>query len=110
MRRPVFFLGTAVRRLREIRSWTERRFGPEQADRYEALLRSRIEATADGRAHATPANVVTGQPGDADVSLVRAGEHFLVLRIRPERIELLDVLHSRSDLIAHLTTLPKDET
>ncbi len=94
----------------EIARWTIERFGLRQADIYEAELLSRCEAIVSGQAHSRSCSILVDDA--ADLSYLRAGEHFLVFLDRPEEVIIVDILHSRSDLprhIAALTALVRNE-
>jgi len=90
----------------EIARWTIERFGPRQADIYEAELLSRCEAIANGQAHSRSCSILVDDA--ANLRYLRTGEHYLVFLVRPEEVIIVDILHSRSDLprqIAALTAL-----
>ena len=104
LRRPVRFTRTAEASLAGIAAWTLDRFGPAQAERYEAELLERCRAISEGRAHTRDCSALA--PEGRGLLYVRAGEHFLICAEREDAVIVVEVLHSRSDLpgrIARLT-------
>lgn len=87
----------------EIARWTIEKFGPRQADIYEAEFLSRCEAIVNGLAHSRSCSILVDDA--ADLRYLRAGEHFLVFLERPEEVIIVDILHSRSDLPRHIAAL-----
>lgn len=87
----------------EIARWTIEKFGPRQADVYEAELLSRCEALVNGHAHSRSCSILVDDV--ADLRYLRAGEHFLVFLDRPEEVIIVDILHSRSDLPRQIAAL-----
>ncbi|MCV6587359.1 MAG: type II toxin-antitoxin system RelE/ParE family toxin [Marinibacterium sp.] len=89
--------------LTDIARWTIDRFGPRQAEIYEAELLDRCRAIVAGTAHSRSCAALVD--GESDLRYVRAGEHFLVFLDRPDAVIVVDVLHARSDLPRHLAAL-----
>jgi toxin ParE1/3/4 len=87
----------------EIAKWTIEQFGLKQADLYEAELLTRCQAILNGQAHSRSCAVVVDNA--ADLRFARAGEHFLVFLDQPDEVIIVDILHSRSDLLRHVAAL-----
>ncbi len=94
----------------DIARWTIDRFGPHQADLYEQELIARCHAIAEGRVASRSCAVLVDEA--ADLRYARAGEHFLVYLDQPDRVIVVDLLHSRCDLPRHVAALAtlKDAT
>ena len=103
MTKPVRFTRAAEASLGEIADWTQETFGAAQALRYETELLSRCNAVAEGTAQSRDCSALA--PEGRGLRYVRAGEHFLVYAEREEDIVIVEVLHSRSDLLARLAKL-----
>jgi plasmid stabilization system protein ParE len=93
--------------LTEIARWTLARFGPRQAEAYEAELLARCEALLAGRLQGRPCAALLpgGGSGAADLRYLRAGGHFLVYLDRPDALIVIEILHAQSDLPRHLAAL-----
>jgi toxin ParE1/3/4 len=94
--------------IREISTWTEEMFGPDQAETYAAIINVTILELKDGP------NPVGARPLDdilPGLKLVhvarhgRRGRHFVMFRIMRDRdrtIEILRILHDQMDIVRHL--------
>jgi len=89
--------------LTEIAKWTIENFGLRQAERYEAELLNRCESILNGQAHSRSCAVLVDDV--EDLRFIKAGEHFLVFLDRSDEVIIVDILHSRSDLPRHVTSL-----
>jgi plasmid stabilization system protein ParE len=87
----------------EIALWTIRRFGPAQADAYEAELIARCEALARGDLAGQDCSVLAGE--GRGLRFIRAGQHFVVYTELGEEVVVLDVIHGRADLPRRLRAL-----
>jgi plasmid stabilization system protein ParE len=87
----------------EIALWTIRRFGPGQADIYEAELIARCEALARGDLAGQDCSVLAGE--GRGLRFIRAGRHFVVYTVLGEEVVVLDVIHGRADLPRRLKAL-----
>ena len=87
----------ARRDLREIWSYTRRRWSREQADRYIARLRAAISELRNHPDLGRPSNEV--RPG-----LLRrlAERHVIYFRVTDERLLVVRILHGRMDPALHL--------
>ena len=103
MTKPVRFTRAAEASLGEIADWTLETFGVAQALRYEAELLARCAAIAEGTAHSRDCSALA--PKGRGLRYVWASEHFLVYAERADDIVIVEVLHSRSDLLARLAKL-----
>ena len=72
MTRDVVLTDVAIRRLDEIREWTETRFGGRQASTYLDLIEERIASLAAGRIEPRSAAVLSQRLEDTEFQLVRA--------------------------------------
>lgn len=87
----------------EIALWTIDRFGPEQAERYEAEILARCDMLAR--------DDITGQDCSAlaeageGLRFIRAGRHFVIYVEFAAEIVVIDVVHGRVDLPRHLQAL-----
>jgi toxin ParE1/3/4 len=89
--------------LTEIARGTIETFGLRQAELYEAELLNRCESILNGQAHSRSCATLVDDV--EDLRFIRAGEHFLVFLDRSEEVIIVDILHSRSDLPRHVTSL-----
>ncbi|MEO0692668.1 MAG: type II toxin-antitoxin system RelE/ParE family toxin [Pseudomonadota bacterium] len=104
MRRDVRLLPRAVRKLEQIDEWTQAQFGARQAERYLGQINARLLAVADGDAHIRQLSSLTGDDRHSAIVLLRAGEHFLILDLRRDVIRVVDIVHTRSDLMQIVPT------
>ncbi|MEM8654398.1 MAG: type II toxin-antitoxin system RelE/ParE family toxin [Pseudomonadota bacterium] len=100
---PVRFSAQAEIALLEIAAWTTEKFGPRQADTYRRELIARTDAIAQGTAHRRSCAALA--PAGRGLFYVAAGEHFLLYEESAVSIVIVDIVHSRSDLPAHLSQL-----
>ena len=99
MRLRAVISGPAQRDAAEISSYYEAAAGPEIAGRVVRAISAAVSklARSPGLGHAKP-----GLPwADCRFYLVRP--HFIVYRVREERLEILRVIHAARDLAAILT-------
>jgi plasmid stabilization system protein ParE len=89
----------------EIALWTIRRFGPGQADIYEAESIARCEALARGDLTGQDCSVLAGE--GSELRFIRAGRHFVVYTVLGEEVVVLDVIHGRADLPRRLKALAR---
>lgn len=107
--KPVRLTREAEARLREIARWTAETFGAAQARAYQEQLSQRIDALAAGRPpHPKPCEILMpGRPDAAGLAYCKAGRHFLILRDRPDLIEVLDFVHEKRNLPALIARIAK---
>jgi len=93
--------------LAEIAEYTARKFGEQQATAYCDALISRLDAIAEGvPPHPRDCSVVmAGASTAAGLSYFREGGHFIILRIKDDRIDVLEFLHERCNLPFHIGRL-----
>lgn len=100
--------------LREILTWTQRRFGPTQSKIYRATIQDALDALRAGPSAlgVRPRDDIA--PGLMTLPVARGGRkgrHLIVFRIAPGEnhptLDVLRVLHESMDLPRHLTD---DET
>jgi toxin ParE1/3/4 len=89
----------------EVARWTLGIFGSRQAAAYEEDLIARCEQIAAGTAHSQDCRRLIDPSLPEDLRFTRAGPHFIVFIEDPERIVIVDFLHSCSDLPARLAAL-----
>lgn len=88
----------------EIALWTIRRFGPGQADAYEAELIARLaRPLARGDLTGQDCSLLAGE--GSGLRFIRAGRHFVVYTEMGEEVVVLDVIHGRADLPRRLKAL-----
>jgi len=87
--------------------WTIENFGERQAMAYQDGLIERINQIAKGKPpHPRSCKaLMAGRSGAEGLSYDREGGHYIILRETEERLEVLEFLHQRSDLPAHLERL-----
>lgn len=90
----------AERRLEEIARFTRERFGDAQVMIYQTTIVDRVVAASQGVAHLRPLSRLSGQSRHHDLMVLRAGEHFLVLSLEPDLLNVLEIVHTSSDLSA----------
>lgn len=78
--------------------WTLRRFGPRQADVYEAEFLAAFERLVDGTLTGRGARAEWGEDMPDDLLFVRVRSHVVTYVDAAERIEVADVLHEAMDL------------
>jgi plasmid stabilization system protein ParE len=88
----------------EIALWTIDRFGPAQADAYEAEIIGRCEALARGDLPGQDCSALA-EAGAEGLRFIRAGRHFVVYVEIGEEVVVLDVVHGRADLPHRLRAL-----
>lgn len=104
------FSTTAEDQLTGILATTIDRFGQIQAERYAAKIDASLRAAAAGEPpHPRPCSTLFGGEPDAgefhNLSFVRVGSHFLILDIADDRLDVVAILHARSNLETHLAAL-----
>lgn len=99
----------AERRLAEIAEWTVKEFGHAQALVYQEALIDRINLLASGKApHPRSCEVLTRHCRAARGLLYyREGNHYIIMRETTDRLEILDFLYERFDLVGHIERLSR---
>ena len=107
----VVFAPAALDRLADILAWTVERFGEAQAETYAARLAGRLEALAAGEGpRARPCErLMRGVREASGLAFYREGAHYLIVRERPETLEVVEIFHQRMNLEAHLERLMEDD-
>lgn len=75
------------------------------------MLIARFNGLSDGSVLSQSCDLLTGAAHHADLRFIRAGQHFAIYREKGEWVDILELLHSRSDLPAgldRLTSNPED--
>ena len=105
--KTVVFAPAALDRLTDIFAWTADRFGEGQAEAYAARLAHRLEALAAGEGpQPRPCErLMEGVREASGLVFCREGSHYLILRERPETIEVVEIFHERMNIEAHLERL-----
>ena len=105
--KTVVFAPAALDRLAELLAWTVERFGEAQAEAYADRLARRLEALAAGEGpKARPCErLMRGVRDAAGLTFHREGSHYLILRERPETLEVVEIFHARMNIEAHLERL-----
>ena len=93
--------------LAEIAEYSAREFGEARASAYCEALLARLDAIAAGAPpHPRDCSVLmAGVSTAAGLSYFREGGHFIILRIKDDRIDVLEFLHERSNLPFHIGRL-----
>ena len=110
--KTVVFSPAALDRLSDIIAYSLERFGVAQAEPYAARLAERLEALAAGRGpHARPCERLMRGVRDAPgLTCYREGAHYLILREKPDALEVVEIFHERMNLEAHLERLIGNDT
>ena len=100
---------TAERSLAEIAGYTRRQFGIEQALKYRDALIARINRLAAGEPpHARDCALLLGSSSTATgLSYFREGGHYIIMRETPEMLQVIEFLHERCHLQAHVERLAR---
>ncbi|PIE06489.1 MAG: plasmid stabilization protein ParE [Rhodobacterales bacterium] len=105
MTKPWRLTRAAERSLIDIARWTYETFGPRQARAYEEDLIAICVKIAAGTALSQDCRRLIDPNLSEDLRFSRCGQHFVVFVEEPDRVIVVDFLHSRSDLPGKLTTL-----
>ncbi len=86
--------------LEDIAGWTIDRFGPGQAEKYQARLVERLGALAAGEPpHGRPCEqLVSGLAEGSGLQYCREGRHMIVFREMPDALVIVDFVHGLRDL------------
>ena len=91
----------------DILDYTLENFGMDQAACYTDQLAERLKALAKGEPpRARPCELLMkGITGAKGLCYYREGQHFLILRESPDKLEVVEIFHGQVDLDAHLQRL-----
>ena len=105
--KQIVYAPAALDSLEDILNWTIEQFGDDQAARYIGQLVARLEALAAGRPPRTKpcSQLVRGRRDAPNLSYYREGRHYLILCETDDRLELVEVFHSRMNIKARLSDL-----
>ena len=108
--KTVVFAPAALARLSDILAYTVERFGEAPAETYAARLAGRLEALASGKGpKARPCERLMRDVREASgLVCYHEGAHYLILRERPETLEVVEIFHERMNIEAHLEQLMQD--
>ena len=108
--KAVVYAPAALVRFADILEYTIEKFGEAQADAYTAQLAAWIEALATGTGpRARPCELLMQGVRDASgLTSYREGSHFLILREKPDTLEVVEILHGRMNLDEHLERLVEE--
>ena len=108
--KTVVFSPAALARLADILAHSVERFGAARAKAYAARLAGRLESLAAGQGpKARPwERVMLGVREASGLTCFREGAHYLILRERPETLEVVEIFHERMNLEAHLERLTRE--
>ena len=109
--RTVVFSPAALARLADIFAYSMDRFGEAQAEAYAARLAGRLEALAAGEGPtARPCErLMRGVREAFGLTCYHEGAHYLILREKPEALEVVEIFHERMDIEAHLERRMREE-
>ena len=109
--KSVVFAPAALDRLTDILAWTVDRFGEVQAEVSAGRLVDRLQALAIGEGpNARPCDrLMRGVRESSDLVSCREDSHDLILRERPETLEVVEIFHERMNIEAHLARLMEDD-
>ena len=108
--KAVVYAPAALVRFADILEYAIEKFGEAHADAYTAQLAARIEALATGtgpRARRCEC-LMEGVRDASGLTYYREGSHFLILREKPDTLEVVEILHGRMNLDEHLERLAKE--
>ena len=108
--KEVVYAPAALARFADILEYTIRNFGEAQADAYTARLAARIEALAAGTGPGARRCelLMQGVRDASGLTFYREGSHFLILREKPDTLEVVEILHGRMNLEEHLERLARE--
>ena len=109
--KAVVYSPAALARFADILGYTVERFGAVQADAYATRLAGRLEALASGHGpKARPCErLMRGVREASGLTCFREGSHYLILRERPETLEVVEIFHERMNIENHLETLLQED-
>ena len=104
--KTVVFAPAALARLSDILAYTVERFGEAQAETYAG----RLEALASGKGpKARPCERLMRDVREASgLVCYHEGAHYLILRERPETLEIVEIFHERMNIETLLEQLMQD--
>ena len=109
--KTVVFAPAALARLADIFAYGLERFGEARAGAYADRLGGRLDALARGEGpKARPCErLMRGVREASGLACFHEGRHYLILREKPETLEVVEVFHERMNIEAHLERLMEDE-
>ena len=109
--KTVVFSPAALSRLADILAYSVDWFGEAQAEAYAARLSGRLEALASGQGpKARPCErLMRGVRDASGLTCFREGAHYLILREKPDVLEVVEIFHGRMDIEAHLERLMRED-
>lgn len=105
--KQIVYSPAALDRLADIASYTWDQFGEIQAEAYLRKLSERLEAVATGIG-SKPRScdlLMRGLRDDAGLTYLREGGHYLILRDKPDVLEVVEIFHERMNIDGHLRDL-----
>ena len=107
--KTVVFSPAALARLADIFAYSVDRF--DEAEAYAARLTARLEALAAGAGPmARPCErLIWGVREASGLTCFREGTHYLILREKPEALQVVEIFHERMDIEGHLERLMRNE-
>ena len=109
MSRPWRLTRQAEASLVDIARWTLETFGPRQARAFEEDLIRRCVEIAGGAAVSQGCRQLVDAALPEDLRFARSGQHFIIFVESPDRVIIVDMLHSGSDLPRRLAALEDPE-
>ena len=109
--KAVVYSPAALTRFADILGYTVKRFGAAQADAYAARLAGRLEALASRHGpKARPCErLMRGVREASGLTCFREGAHYLILREKPETLEVVEIFHERMNIEDHLERLLQED-
>ena len=110
--KAVVYSPAALARFADILGYTIERFGAAQADAHAVRLAGRLEALASGHGpKARPCErLMRGVREASGLTCFREGSHYLILREKPEALEVVEIFHERMNIEEHLERLLREDT
>ena len=105
--KAVVYAPAALARFADIIEYAIETFGEARADACTAQLAARIEALAAGtgpRARRCEL-LMQGVVDASGLTCYREGSHILILREKPDMLEVVEILHGRMNIDEHLEKL-----
>ena len=109
--KTVVFSPAALARLADMCAYSVDRFGEAQAEAYAARLTARLEALAAGAGPTTRPceRLMRGVREASGLTCLREGAHYLILREKPEALEVVEIFHEHMDIEGHLERLMRND-
>ena len=107
--KAVVYSPAALARFADLLGYPLERFGAAQADVHAVRLAGRLEALACGHGpKARPCERLVREA--SGLTCFREGSHYLILREKPEALEVVEIFHERMNIEEHPERLLREDT